>query len=94
MRCAANSLRKQIIHLLSADPKEGLPFDFVETRQPWLFSSEEFDAVSLLLSQKTHPAKGEVLRESPKIPAHFQIDRVLGSRSIAEIRFKLSVVKN
>ena len=37
------SLLREIIHLLSADPEEGLPVEFVETHQPRLFSSEEFD---------------------------------------------------
>jgi hypothetical protein len=43
---------REIIHFLGADPEEGLPVEFVETLQPRLFSSEEFEAVSLLLSQK------------------------------------------
>ena len=74
------SLLREVVHLLSADPEEGLPVEFVETLQPRLFSSEEFDAVSLLLSQKLIQRKGGAAGVA-KIPAHFQIDRVLGSRS-------------
>src|ERR1700730_15721977 len=33
-------LLREIIHLLSADPEEGLPAEFVETHQPRFFSSE------------------------------------------------------
>ena len=51
-------LLREIIHLLSADPEEGLPAEFVETDQPRLFSSEELDAGSLLLSQKLIQRKG------------------------------------
>jgi hypothetical protein len=54
-------LLREIIHLLSADPEERLPAKFSETLQPRLFPSEEFDAVSLLLSQlsavSVHPLK-------------------------------------
>ena len=56
---------REIIHLLSADPEEGLPVEFVETLQPRLFSSEEFDAVSLLLSQKLIQRKGAAAGASP-----------------------------
>src|ERR1700724_2599716 len=73
-------LLREIIHLLSADPEEGLPVELVETHQPRLFSSEEFDAASLLLSQKLIQRKGGAAGVS-KIPTHFPIDRVLGSRS-------------
>ena len=90
-------LLRENIHLLSADPEEGLPVEFVETHQPRLFSSEEFDAGSLLLSQKLIQRKGGAAGVA-KIPAHFQIDRVLGARStmlvtIIDIRFTLSVAK-
>jgi len=44
-----------------------------------LFSSEEFDAGSLLLSQKLIQRKGGAAGVA-KIPARFQIDRVLGAR--------------
>jgi|SRR5580704_8525980 hypothetical protein len=43
---------REIIHLLSADPKERLPVEFLDPLHPRLFAGEEFDAVSLLLSQK------------------------------------------
>ena len=59
---------REIIHLLSADPEEGLPVEFAETLQPRLFSSEEFDAVSLLLSQKLIQRKGGAAGVA-KIPA-------------------------
>jgi hypothetical protein len=58
----------EIIHLLSADPEEGLPVEFADTLQPRLFSGEEFDAVSLLLSQKLIQRKGGAARVA-KIPA-------------------------
>jgi hypothetical protein len=74
------SALREIIHLLSADPEEGLEVQFADTFQPGLFSGEEFDAVSLLLSQKLIQRKGGAAGVA-KIPAHFQIDRVLGSRS-------------
>src|SRR5271166_2251998 len=89
-------LLREIIHLLGADPEEGLPVKFVETDQPRLFSSEELDAGSLLLSQKLIQRKGGAAGVA-EIPAHFPIDRVLGAPrhlvTITEIRFKLSVVK-
>ena len=90
-------LLREIIHILSADPEEGLPAEFVDTHQPRLLSSEEFDAGSLLLSQKLIQRKGGAAGVA-KIPAHFPIDRVLAPLAIlvtiADIRFKLSVVKN
>ena len=70
----------EVVHLLSADPEEGLPAKFSEADQPRLFSSEEFDAGSLLLSQKLIQRKGGAAGAA-KIPPHFLIDRVLGSRS-------------
>src|SRR5271165_4981847 len=73
-------LLREIIHLLSADPEEGLPAEFAETHQPRLFSSEEFDAGSLLLSQKLIQRKGGAAAVA-KIPAHFPIDRMLGAPS-------------
>src|SRR5271166_757679 len=73
-------LLREIIHLLSADPEEGLPAEFVETHQPRLFSSEEFDAGRLLLSQKLIQRKGGAAGVA-EIPAHFPIDRVLGAAS-------------
>src|SRR5580692_2874760 len=71
---------REVVHLLSADSEEGLPAKFSETRQPRLFSSEEFDAVSLLLSQKLIQRKGGAAGVA-KIPAHFHIDRVVRSCS-------------
>src|SRR5260370_25621830 len=69
-------LLREIIHLFSADPEEGLPVEFVETHQPRIFSSEEFDAGSLLLRQKLIQRKGGAAGVAT-IPAHFQIDRCL-----------------
>jgi hypothetical protein len=43
---------RKIIHLLSADPEEGLPAEFAETLQPGLFSFKEAKAGILLLGQK------------------------------------------
>jgi len=68
----------EIVHLFSADPEEGLPAEFVE--KPRLFSSEEFDAGSLLLSQNSIQRKGGAAGVA-KISAQFPIDRVLGARS-------------
>ena len=73
-------LLREIIHLFSADPEESLPAEFVETHQPRLFSSEEFDAGGLLLSQKLIQQKRGAAGVA-KSPAHFAIDRVLGARS-------------
>ena len=56
------------------------PGGSAETLQPGLFSSEEFNTVSLLLSQKLIQRKGDAAGVA-KISAHFQIDRVLDSRS-------------
>jgi hypothetical protein len=49
---------REVVHLLSADSEEGLSAKFSETLQPRLFSGEEFDAVSLLLSLKLFQRKG------------------------------------
>jgi hypothetical protein len=49
-----------------------LPAEFVETLQPRLFSSEEFDAGSLLLSQKLIQRKGGAAGVA-KIPARLAI---------------------
>ena len=65
-------LLREIIHLLSADPEEGLPAEFVEPHQPRLFSSEEFAPVSLLLSQKLIQRKGGAAGVA-KIPARLAI---------------------
>src|SRR5580704_5574428 len=46
------SLLREIIHLFSADPEEGLPAELVETFQPGLLSFKEAKAGSLLLGQK------------------------------------------
>ena len=54
---------------------------FQNLHQPRFFSSKEFDAVSLLLSQKLIQRKGGPAGVA-KIPAHFQIDRVLGTLAI------------
>ena len=87
---------RQIIHLLSADPEEGLPVEFVETLQPRLFSGEEFDAVSLLLSQKLIQRKGgaagvaKIQRISRSIGCLAPVDILV---TIVEIRFNFSVVK-
>ena len=64
-------LLREIIHLLSADPEEGLPVEFAETLQPRLFSSEEFDAVSLLLSQKLIQRQGinDAPQQKPSFPS-------------------------
>jgi hypothetical protein len=43
---------RQIVHLLSADPEEGLEVEFVDTHEPRLFPGEESDTVGLLLIQK------------------------------------------
>ena len=72
------SLLREVVHLLSADPEEGLPAKFSDTHRPRLSSSEEFDAVSLLLSQKLIQRKGGAPGVA-KIAAHFPIDRVLGA---------------
>src|ERR1700737_3661856 len=45
------SLLRKIIHLFSADPREGLPAELMKTPQPGLFSFEEAKAGSFLLGQ-------------------------------------------
>jgi hypothetical protein len=64
---------REVIHLLSADPEERLPGKFSNTHQPGLFASEEFDAVSLLLSQKL--LQGDrVAVGIAKVPVRLAID--------------------
>ena len=60
---------REVIHLFSADPEEGLPTEFADTLQPGLFSSEEFDAVSFFLIQKLVQRK-EPFAGVAKVPAH------------------------
>jgi hypothetical protein len=64
---------REVVHLLSADPEEGLPVNFVETLQPRLFSLKEAKAGSLLLGQEL--LQGDrVAVGIAKVPVRLPID--------------------
>src|SRR5260370_37336209 len=66
-------LLREIIHLFSADPEEGLPAELVETLQPGLFSFKEATAGSLLSGQQL--LQGDrVAVGIAKVPVRLAID--------------------